>query len=44
MEAANLLAQRLRIARPDMVSKRFMILVTDDDGREVHRVLLDRSH
>jgi hypothetical protein len=42
IEAAELLAKQLRIARPDLIGKGFLALVTDEDGREVHRVRLDR--
>jgi hypothetical protein len=41
-EAAELLAKQVRIARPDLIGKGFLVLVTDEDGREVHRVRLDR--
>lgn len=42
IEAANLFAKRLRIARPDLIGNGLLVLVTDEDGREVHRVRLDR--
>jgi hypothetical protein len=42
IERADRLAEELAIIRPELKSKDCAIRVTDDDGKEVYRTLLDR--
>jgi hypothetical protein len=44
MRVADTLTGQFRVARPDLVGKGFMILLTDEDGREIHRAYIDRMH
>lgn len=44
MEVADTLATQLRVVRPDLIGKGYMILVTDENGREVYRARIDRMH
>jgi hypothetical protein len=44
MRDADTLARELRVVRPDLIGKGYMILVTDEDGREVYRARIDRVH
>jgi hypothetical protein len=44
MRVADTLARELRVVRPDLIGKGYMILVTDEDGREVYRARIDRVH
>jgi hypothetical protein len=40
-DVADELARRVREVRPELRNKRYAILVTDAEGREVHRAPID---
>jgi hypothetical protein len=41
-EVADRLAEELRSVRPELRGKGYAILVTNDEGEEVHRAQLDK--
>jgi hypothetical protein len=41
-EVADLLAEKLRSVRPELRGKGYEIMVTNDEGEEVHRAPLDK--
>jgi len=44
MDAAHIIAKRVRNERPEMRNRGFLILVTDESGDEVCRVPIDFVH
>lgn len=41
IHAAERLAEHLRVLKPELIGKRYAVLVTDENGDEIHRASLD---